>query len=209
MTTVDSPAAKLVGMALSDDQKSSLRTTLREQRDQLMSTPEVKTRADSAIVSFAAAYVRGLENPHPRVAAYSPLPNEPGSNLLLDALNSQAAEIYLPITRKDGSLRWAKYRGLTDLATGSLGIWQPTGPQYTSNLLKSCDVIFVPATSIDRNGNRLGKGAGYYDRALATVRGTVPLIGLVYHNELTDEVPSGEHDVPVDAVITNRGLFDL
>ncbi|WP_018297562.1 5-formyltetrahydrofolate cyclo-ligase [Corynebacterium lubricantis] len=196
-------------MNTSEEKKSALREKIVKQRRQLVSTPEVKKRVDAAIVSFAATYVRGLSNPQPRVAAYSPLPNEPGSLLLLEALASQAAEIYLPITESDGSLKWSSYRGRTDLAAGTLGIWQPTGPRYNSNLLRSCDAIFVPATAIDQKGNRLGKGAGYYDRALTNIRGVVPLVGMVYHNEFVPEVPADDLDVPVDVVITNQGVTTI
>ncbi|MHA2788467.1 5-formyltetrahydrofolate cyclo-ligase [Corynebacterium sp. S7] len=196
-------------MSTSEDQKVAIRESVVAQRRQLVSTPEVKKRADATIVAFAATFVRALSNPQPRVAAYSPLPDEPGSTLFLEALASQATEIFLPITKDDGSLKWSRYRGRTDLASGALGIWQPTGPRYNSNLLLTCDAVFVPATAIDKKGNRLGKGAGYYDRALEKIRGKVPLVGMLYHNEFLPEVPANAHDVPMDIVITNRGLTTI
>lgn len=192
-----------------DQAKSELRVELLRQRKAFTLQAEEKRQADAAIVSFIAAYVRGLSHPHPRVAAYSPLPTEPGDLTLLDALASQASSIILPISMQDGTLRWSAYRGRASLAAGPLGVWQPTGPQLNSHALKSCDVVFVPAMAIDSAGNRLGKGAGYYDRALADIKGTVPLIGVVYHTELLPHLPTAENDTPVDAVITDRGFRPL
>lgn len=52
---------------------------------------------------------------------------------------------------------------------------------------------------------RLGKGRGYYDRALAGLE--VPVAAVVFHNEVVDQVPHDHLDAPVDAVITPSGFF--
>ncbi|WP_257181429.1 5-formyltetrahydrofolate cyclo-ligase [Corynebacterium cystitidis] len=189
--------------------KDDIRAQLRSAREDMSAARTEKRRSDASIVAFAAAYVRGLKNPSPRVAAYCPLPDEPGYDFLLTALASQAASILLPIAMPSGALEWAPYRGQSDLESGTLGIWQPTGPRHGNEALARCDAIFLPALAIDTNGNRLGKGAGYYDRALAGVKGHVPLIALVYDHELIDELPSNEFDIPVDSAITPAGFHDL
>jgi len=54
---------------------------------------------------------------------------------------------------------------------------------------------------VDRAGNRLGRGGGSFDRALARVGPLVPLIALLYDDELVDRLPAEAHDVPVRAVV--------
>ena len=63
----------------------------------------------------------------------------------------------------------------------------------------------MPALAVDHAGHRLGRGAGYYDRALTVV--TTPLCALVFSDELLPEVPHEAHDVPVHMVVTPQGLF--
>jgi 5-formyltetrahydrofolate cyclo-ligase len=64
------------------------------------------------------------------------------------------------------------------------------------------DVVLAPALAVDRAGNRLGRGGGSYDRALARVGPLVPLIALVYDAELLDRVPAEAHDVRVRAAVS-------
>lgn len=59
--------------------------------------------------------------------------------------------------------------------------------------------------AVDKQGMRLGKGAGYYDRALAGLE--VPVVAVVYDDEFLDAVPHDTHDVPVHGVITPTGFF--
>ena len=58
----------------------------------------------------------------------------------------------------------------------------------------------VPAIAYDRNGNRVGRGKGYYDRLLADTRALK--VGVGYDFQLVDEVDAETHDIPVDMVIT-------
>jgi 5-formyltetrahydrofolate cyclo-ligase len=70
--------------------------------------------------------------------------------------------------------------------------------------LAAASVVVVPALSVDRDGNRLGRGRGYYDRALSDIK--APVVAVVYDDELIDVVPAEPHDRRVDAVLRPRGL---
>jgi 5-formyltetrahydrofolate cyclo-ligase len=63
------------------------------------------------------------------------------------------------------------------------------------------DAVLVPALAVDQAGHRLGRGGGSYDRALARVGPLIPLIALLYDDELVDRLPVASHDVPVRAVV--------
>jgi 5-formyltetrahydrofolate cyclo-ligase len=70
--------------------------------------------------------------------------------------------------------------------------------------------VIVPALAVGRDGHRLGRGAGCYDRALARVGPAVPTVALLYDSELLDTVPAEPHDQRVSAVAQPvRGITRL
>lgn len=156
---------------------------------------------DAAVVSHLLTW---LGEPQ-RVAAYYPLPNEPGGPALVSAL-AEKHEVWLPITPRQGDLRWGKFDG--ELRRGAhFGIWEPEGPGEASISVLECDAVIVPALGVDRSGMRLGQGAGYYDRALEGV--DCPIVALVYDEEVHEVLPSEPHDRPVDAAVTQSGFVRL
>ncbi len=86
------------------------------------------------------------------------------------------------------------------LELGSFQIEEPTGDDLTDPA--EIELIIVPAVAFDRNGNRLGRGKGFYDRLLQTTRATK--IGVGYDFQLLEEIPAEPHDIPMDMVITQK-----
>lgn len=134
------------------------------------------------------------------VAAYYSAGTEPDTRGLLFALWKRGSYVVLPVLLPDGDLDWASYEGPGSLAPGPRGLLQPVEPVRGPGTVSRADVVLVPALAVDGRGNRLGRGGGSFDRALARVGGTVPTIALVYDGELVDELPSEPHDRPVRAV---------
>lgn len=66
-------------------------------------------------------------------------------------------------------------------------------------------LILVPGVAFDRSGMRLGRGAGYYDRLLSGYSGVKA--GLCFDEQLVDAVPGEDHDVRMDYIITQSGIF--
>jgi 5-formyltetrahydrofolate cyclo-ligase len=70
-------------------------------------------------------------------------------------------------------------------------------------------VVLMPLVGFDDAGNRLGNGAGFYDRFLRRRHGTraAPvLVGLAFECQRRPTLPAAAHDVPLDAVVTERGI---
>jgi 5-formyltetrahydrofolate cyclo-ligase len=70
-------------------------------------------------------------------------------------------------------------------------------------------MVLMPLVGFDGSGNRLGNGAGYYDRWLAfrrDTRGAPLLVGLAFECQRCPSIEPQEHDVPLDGVITENGL---
>lgn len=182
--------------------KSALRTELVEARRAL--PEDQRARLNAALVS----QVKHLLKPGMTVAAYSPLPSEPGGPGFITALSSLCDTVYLPISLADGALAWSIYRGPEETTLGRLGISEPAGHREDSSILASCDYIFAPALAVHPAGFRLGKGAGYYDRALAQLpAGTATVVGVVYSHEIRSDVPAQKHDVPVEYILTENALL--
>jgi len=59
----------------------------------------------------------------------------------------------------------------------------------------------------DREGHRLGRGGGYYDRFLAALPETTPRIGVGFEIQMRDSIPTEPHDIRLDAVVTERGAW--
>jgi 5-formyltetrahydrofolate cyclo-ligase len=134
------------------------------------------------------------------VAAYYSIGAEPETRGLVYALWKRGSYVLLPQLRPDGDLDWASYEGPDSLLPGPRGLLEPSEPPRGVGAVASADVVLVPALAVDLAGNRLGRGGGCYDRALSRVGPLIPVIALLYDDELVASVPAGPHDRPVTAV---------
>jgi len=144
------------------------------------------------------------------VAAYVSVGTEPESRGLIFALWKRGTYVLLPVLEPDGELDWASYEGPDSLAPGPRGLLEPTEPRRGVAGITSADLVIVPALAVDREGRRLGRGGGSYDRALARVGPSILTVALLYAGELVGEVPVTERDHPVRAAaLPGEGIFRL
>jgi 5-formyltetrahydrofolate cyclo-ligase len=134
------------------------------------------------------------------VAAYYSIGAEPDTHGLVYALWKRGSYVLLPRLRPDMDLDWASYEGPDSLGAGPRGLTEPTEASRGVAAVSRADLVIVPALAVDRQGVRLGRGGGSYDRALARVGSQVPTIALLYDAELLDEVPAAAHDQRVRLV---------
>ena len=135
------------------------------------------------------------------VAAYYSVGTEPDTRALVYALWKRGTYVLLPLLRPDGDLDWASYEGPDSLVPGPRGLQEPAEPPRGTDAVARADVVLAPALAADRAGNRLGRGGGSYDRALARVGPLIPVIALLYDTELLGGVPTEPHDTPVRAAV--------
>ena len=143
------------------------------------------------------------------IAAYYSVGTEPDTRGLVYALWKRGSYVLLPLLRPDGDLDWASYEGPDSLVAGPRGLREPGEPPRGVDAVARADVVLVPALAVDAVGRRLGRGGGSYDRALARVGPLVPLIALIYDDELVEQVPAEGHDVPVRATARPRAGLTL
>jgi len=156
-------------------------------------------RLDAAAQALAGQVLARLGGRR-RIAAYVPIGREPGSLLLLDMLRDGGTEVLLPVVVPDG-LDWARYAGADELVAGVLGTRAPSGPRLGPAALTTADAVLVPALAVDHRGVRLGRGGGYYDRALAAAPAGVPLVALLHDGELVERLPADPWDTTVTSAV--------
>lgn len=157
----------------------------------------------AAAEAVSAALVQRLTGAGP-VAAHVPDELEPGYGRLPADLGRLGVPVLLPVVPAQGhELSWAVDSGR--LTPGRFGLLEPVGPRLDGAALGTAAVIVVPALAVARDGVRLGRGGGFYDRALRHARPDAVLVALVFDDELLDELPSEPHDRRVDAVVTPSG----
>lgn len=138
-----------------------------------------------------------------KIACYISFGDEPSTNVFLRhcQLNEQL-ELYVP--RVSGSsLEWVLFN--EEHARHPLGMSEPLGE---ATQLTSVDLMVVPALAMDRSGNRLGRGKGFYDRALADIVAE-KIVALVHDDELMESVPVESHDFKIDGICTCSELLPL
>lgn len=142
-----------------------------------------------------------LANGAQSVACYLPFGDEPDIELFVDWAIENEIEVLMPVVRNDGDLDWVAFDGSTK--KGALGFLEASG---TARPAANVDIAIVPALAVSKNGIRLGKGKGFYDRALPKFKPTPPVVAIVFNDELLEAIPSEAHDFPVDAVVTPKGV---
>ena len=183
--------------------KAAARAQARAHRTQLRNYQHVFPPKQLRSSALAAVLDRAAQ-PRRRIAAYSSYGTEPDTTALIADLLAEGVEVLLP--RIDGDdLAWIAVTADTDYEINDRGIREPRGDDRG---LVDVDVVLVPALAVTRSGDRLGQGAGFYDRALADVpranQGGPLLVAVVYADELLDEPawPVEPHDIRMDDAIT-------
>lgn len=189
-------------MAIINKDKKEMRREILLRRNTL-STGWVNSQSE-LIVRFLTNWEPFLQAQN--VMLYLAMPGEPNiDGLILFALEN-GKQVSVPLlTEKFGYMESAAITGLQDLKKGKLNLRVPDPEKITIVDSESIDLILVPAVAFDLNGNRLGMGAGYYDRFLsqATKANT---LGVAWSFQMVPFVASEEHDIPVQYVITEEKI---
>lgn len=186
-----------------EDVKERLRMAIREARKaRSVRLREAAAHALADVVLTIPAVVDAS-----CVSVYASRVTEPGTGPLLEALAARGVRVLMPVLGSGLQRDWAEYAGPDDLRERAPGRPpEPGGPTLGAAALADADVVIAPALAIDTTGARLGQGGGWYDRALEHIRPGVPVVALVFPEELYDAdsrpLPRERHDRLVDAVAT-------
>ncbi len=132
---------------------------------------------------------------------YAALPDEVETQMIINWLINEGKTVILPKVIDEHKMELRRYTGSSNMKKGSFGIMEPNGNLYTS--YNDIDVAIVPGMAFDVDGNRLGRGKGYYDRLLVKIPNTYK-IGICFSWQLVDHVPTDEHDVRMNSIICKK-----
>lgn len=186
-----------------------MQSTKTQVRAEILAARRSVTRQTRAVeADTLASQLAMFVAPGQTVCAYVPVGSEPGSVELIEALARRDVVVLLPVARRgiDGTplpLRWGRYRP-GELVEAPFGLLEPTQPWLPTQAMADAVVVVVPALAVDRQGVRLGRGAGFYDRTLLLADPGAALVAVVRDDELVDELPSEPHDVRMTHALTPR-----
>ena len=152
--------------------------------------------------------VQILSSPLYRQAAslfvYVSTEREPDTHALIEDAWKAGKAVYVPKCYGQGRMDAVRVFGWDDLVPGAYGIPEPVNAP-AEETFPAIDLAVVPCVRATPDGQRLGHGAGYYDRFLRAH--PMPCLCLCFHAMLLNDLPTGPLDVPMDAVVAEEGLF--
>jgi 5-formyltetrahydrofolate cyclo-ligase len=183
-------------------EKRRLRRLLSERRREVPPAEAGRCAERIAAALLAEPRVRAAR----RFALYAALPGEVPSRPLFDSLRALGRPCLFPRALPEGGLAWSAVADWSELRPGRYGVPEP--PEQADVIRPEAgDLVLVPGVAFDRAGGRLGRGAGYYDRAFpVSAPGAPLLIGVAYEIQRVDALPLVETDRRMDAVVTERAL---
>jgi len=142
------------------------------------------------------------------VLFYVSYDNEVYTHDMIKESISKGKRIVVPISDKENKrLILSEFDEWNNLEVGSYGILEPRKDKIKEISVDKVDLIIVPGVGFDEKGRRIGHGKGYYDNLLR--KSTKALhIGLAFELQIVDHVPTEEHDVPLDRIVTEKRVIN-
>ena len=138
------------------------------------------------------------------IGGYYPVNYEIDDIEILYNLENKGCKICLPKIKKNFQMNFYKFSKNDILKINKYGI-----PEPLSNIKVLPDILLVPLVAFDKNLNRIGYGAGYYDRFIASIKKQKKLltIGLAFHFQEIKFIPTNKHDYKLDFIVTNKKVY--
>lgn len=136
------------------------------------------------------------------VALYANLPSEPDTRALFEAVTGQA--VFPRVSDAAHGIDFHHVRAWEQLRPTKLGVLEPDPAQCPPVALETIDFILVPGVAFDRNGHRLGRGGGYYDRLLAALPPRTCRVGCFFSCQELAQVTAEPHDQTLHRIISEN-----
>lgn len=180
-----------------EGQKRRLRKELRQELA-LLSPAERKLESEAVLKKLVS---------HPRfkkaksILSYIALESEVETGPVIEAARADGKRVYAPlIDQKRGGIQMIEIEGLEGLRPGSYGILEPAYDPKRIGDPKDLELALIPGLGFDREGGRLGRGKGYFDRFLKSAQQAYK-IALAFRCQVVDRIPRGPMDETVDEVV--------
>ena len=182
-----------VGNLIMKTQKTKIRQEIRQKLSLLT---EIEKKHQSAKIWQKMETLPAFQTAN-TVLLYWSLPDEVDTHDFIEKW-SKNKTILLPVVTGD-DLILRKYSGLSCLRVGAFNICAPVeGEEFTD--FSVIDLCIVPAVAFDSQGNRLGKGKGFYDRLLSRISATK--VGVCFDVQLIENIPHENWDIKMDLILS-------
>ena len=183
--------------------KNEIRREVLARRDTIAGDARIEKSLRAAENALALPVLRDLM-PGTVVSGFLPIRSEIDARPLMDALRAKGARLCLPAVLDRETIAFRELLRTGELVDTGFGT---VGPGPDAAVLEP-EVLIVPLAAFDRQGNRLGYGAGHYDRAIARLDAPA-LVGLAFAEQEVASVPAEPHDRPLHAVATDAEAFEV
>ncbi len=188
-----------------NDAKKALRTAVLAARDAM---PADARHAAAKAITQRLVGLDAYRDAN-SVLTYMSFGTEPDTQHFFDRLLRDGKMTVLPrIDKASKSLKLHRVESHADLVDGVWGIREPRADAPLV-AIADIDVVLMPGLAFDRAGNRLGHGAGYYDRLLATVLRKPLRVAAAFDCQVVNAVPTGPDDQPFHLLITESQLLHI
>jgi 5-formyltetrahydrofolate cyclo-ligase len=191
----------------------ALRRSLRALRQSL---PRDERRKAERAIGSALRRLKLLRRGH-RVAVYLAMAGEVNVRPTIEAGWRAGCLLYAPriTSRRRSTMGFVPFPPGARLRANpnAYGIAEPVASATVRISPRDLDAVLMPVVGFDRHGNRLGMGAGYYDRALRHLRDgsrrwrRPRLVGLAFACQEVERIFPSTWDIPLDVVVTERGVI--
>ncbi|WP_104062553.1 5-formyltetrahydrofolate cyclo-ligase [Arthrobacter sp. 4R501] len=198
----------------SSEAKADIRAQHRARR--AATDPTQRDAAGAALAVHGVAWAEQLTGGTPSTfCAYLGVAPEPPTLPLIIELHRHGHRVLLPVCEPGRRLSWTYWTpGVEFVRSRYAPVLEPAGPRHGLGIMASVAALFVPATAVDKDGNRIGQGGGYYDVLLGSLAGDgleIPFAAIVFDSELlpAGSIPAEDFDRRVPAALTPSGLIRL
>jgi len=141
------------------------------------------------------------------IGSYWPINSELNVQKLNTVLNEKGFRVSLPSIQNNKKMVFKILQNHASLKLHSFGIPEPD----SNSSLVIPDIFLVPLVAFDKFGNRLGYGAGFYDRYFSTLskHKKVFKIGVGFSFQMCKKIPNTKRDLKLDAICTETKLYNI
>lgn len=192
------------GLAVMNLAKLELRKLAKEKRSEF---PPAEIKRNSRKISARLFHLPAFKKSEV-IACFVSLSGEVETRDIIERALTLKKHVAVPVTALGfKKVFFSAIRTWNDVDShGKGGIPEPSRRNWRKVKLKDVDLVIAPGLLFDREGNRLGYGAGVYDRLLKQMPHAVK-IGVAFNVSLIDVLPRDRHDVPVDMVVTEKEII--
>lgn len=186
--------------------KKVLRQQYKSLRDSL--SPEDVEKNSEAVFKFITSSF--LWKSAQRIMCYLAMGGEIHTKPIITKAWEEKKEVIIPVCSDNAIIIPSLLRSFDDLEPRTMGILEPKDEKIGEVNPQTIDLCLIPGIAFDHQGNRLGFGAGYYDRFLPLLKKSTPKVALAHQVQIRKEpLPNSPHDIPMDYICTELGLISL